>query len=91
MKSNQNKNEDFMMKGIKVLAMMLALTLGLAACGGSSSDTSSATSTENSVELSQTESTVSEETAEKGEFKTLDWERIREEFFAYAAPRLFRD
>jgi len=28
---------------------------------------------------------------EKGEFKTLDWERIREEFFAYAAPRLFRD
>lgn len=59
-----------MMKGIKVLAMMLALTLGLAACGGSSSDTSSVTSTENSTELSQTESTVSEETAEKGEFKT---------------------
>ncbi len=28
---------------------------------------------------------------EKGEFKTLDWERTREEFFAYAAPRLFRD
>ncbi|MBQ3002996.1 MAG: metallophosphoesterase, partial [Clostridia bacterium] len=57
------------MKGIKVLAMMLALTLGLAACGGTS-DTSSATSTENSTELSQTESTVSEETAEKGELKT---------------------
>ena len=28
---------------------------------------------------------------EKGEFKTIDWERARDEFFAYAAPRLFRD
>lgn len=28
---------------------------------------------------------------EKGEFKTIDWERAREEFFAYAAPKLFRD
>lgn len=28
---------------------------------------------------------------EKGEFKTIDWERTREEFFVYAAPKLFRD
>lgn len=28
---------------------------------------------------------------EKGEFRTVDWERTREEFFTYAAPRLFRD
>ena len=28
---------------------------------------------------------------EKGEFKTIDWERARDEFFAVAAPKLFRD
>ncbi len=27
---------------------------------------------------------------EQGDLKTLDWERVRAEFFAYAAPKLFR-